>query len=106
MQATPLQEGSERQEGDQYLEPALRVSRLETRTLAAEAESAEVLSCWMHFLHPLPCYGLGLCRTTRIQLSSLALVQLWRGMLADALHSLHLDNLCEVAIFPSGAADY
>ena len=28
--------------GDQYLEPALRVSRLETRSLAAEASSLEV----------------------------------------------------------------
>ena len=46
MQATPLQETTERQDTDQYVEPALRVSRMETRSLAAEAESAEVCPRW------------------------------------------------------------
>lgn len=47
MQATPLQDTNERQDTDQYVEPALRVNRMETRSLAAEAESAEVCPRFM-----------------------------------------------------------
>ena len=48
MQATPLNESNEGQDTDKYLEPALRVSRLETRSLAAEAEVT---------LHHIDCFS-------------------------------------------------